>query len=54
MSFRIKGLAADRFQHLFAMSDAELAKHWAVRRTADDRHPGYPCRISLTNSHPGR
>jgi hypothetical protein len=53
MSFRIKGLAADRFQHLFAMPDAELAKHGAVRRTADDRRPGYPCRISLTDSHPG-
>jgi Protein of unknown function (DUF1203) len=53
MSFRIKGLAADYFQHLFAMSDVELAKHGAVRRTADARHPGYPCRISLTDSQPG-
>jgi hypothetical protein len=53
MSFRIKGLPAERFQHLFAMSDAELAKHGAVRRTADARQPGYPCRISLTDSQPG-
>jgi len=53
MSFRIKGLAAERFQHLFALSHAELAKHGAVRRIADDRHPGYPCRISLTDSQPG-
>jgi hypothetical protein len=53
MSFRIKGLAAERFQHLFALSDAELAKCGAVRRTADDRRPGYPCRVSLTDSAPG-
>lgn len=53
MSFRIKGLPADRFQHLFALSDAELAEHGAVRRTADARQPGYPCRISLTDSRPG-
>jgi hypothetical protein len=53
MSFRIKGLPAERFQHLFALSDAELAEHGAVRRTADARQPGYPCRISLTDSRPG-
>jgi hypothetical protein len=53
MSFRIKGLPAERFQHLFALSDAELAKQGAVRRTADARQPGYPCRISLTDSRPG-
>src|SRR5260370_35342056 len=53
MSFRIKGLAADQFDHLFAMSDAELAKHGAVRQIADGRNPGYPCRVSLTDSKPG-
>ncbi len=53
MSFRIKGLPADRFAHLFAMSDAELAKQGAVRQIADDRSPGYPCRVSLTDSRPG-
>jgi len=53
MSFRIKGLPADRFEHLFAMSDAELAKHGAVRQVADHRSPGYPCRVSLTDSKPG-
>src|SRR5215510_685564 len=53
MSFRIKGLPADRFEHLFAMSDAELAKHGAVRQVADNRNPGYPCRVSLTDSKPG-
>ena len=53
MSFRIRGLPAEQFSHLFALSDEELAKHHAVRRTADDRNPGYPCRVSLTDSKPG-
>ena len=53
MSFRITGLPAENFTHLFAMSDAELAAHGAVRRIADERKPGYPCRVSLTDSQPG-
>lgn len=53
MSFRIKGLPADHFNHLFALSDEELAKRGAVRRIADGRRPGYPCRVSLTDSRPG-
>jgi hypothetical protein len=53
MSFRIVGLPAERFTHLFALSDAELAAQGAVRRTADARNPGYPCRVSLTDSKPG-
>src|ERR1700758_2033371 len=53
MSFRITGLPAEDFARLFAMSDTELAEHGAVRRVADDRQPGYPCRISLTDSQPG-
>jgi len=53
MSFRIKGLPAEHFNHLFALTDEELAKHRAVRRIADERQPGYPCRVSLTDSKPG-
>jgi Protein of unknown function (DUF1203) len=53
MSFRIKGLPAEDFNPLFALTDEELAKHRAVRRVADDRQPGYPCRVSLTDSKPG-
>lgn len=53
MSFRITGLPAERFAPLFALSDAELAAQGAVRRIADGRVPGYPCRVSLTDSHPG-
>jgi hypothetical protein len=53
MSFRITGLGAEHFNHLFALSNEELAAQGAVRRTADGRRPGYPCRISLTDSEPG-
>jgi hypothetical protein len=53
MSFRITGLPAERFAPLFQMSDAELAEAGAVRQVADARRPGYPCRISLTDSSPG-
>jgi len=50
MSFRITGLPAEDFTHLFALSDAELAARGAVRRTAD---APYPCRVSLTDASAG-
>jgi hypothetical protein len=53
MSFRISGLPADQFADLFALSDQELVARGAVRRVADERTPGYPCRVSLTDSRPG-
>jgi hypothetical protein len=53
MGFRITGLPAEDFAPLFALSDDELAAHGAVRRIADDRKPGYPCRVSLADSRPG-
>jgi hypothetical protein len=53
MGFRITGLPAERFAHLFALPDQELAARGVVRRVADDRNPGYPCRISLTDAQPG-
>jgi hypothetical protein len=31
MSFRIKGLPAEHFSHLFRLPDEELAEHHAVR-----------------------
>lgn len=51
MHFRITGLPAEPFQHLFAMSEAEPAQHGAVRRIAADS--GYPCRIGLTDANAG-
>ena len=53
MSFRITGLPAETFAPLFDLSDAELAAHGAVRKIADGRMPGYPCRVSLTDSQAG-
>jgi hypothetical protein len=53
MDFRITGLPAEEFAPLFSMSDAELAERGAVRQIAGDRQPGYPCRVSLTDSRPG-
>jgi Protein of unknown function (DUF1203) len=53
MSFRITGLPAEDFSHLFALSDEELAAQGAVRRIADGRTPGYPCRVSLTDTREG-
>jgi Protein of unknown function (DUF1203) len=53
MSFRITGLPAEDFAHLFALSDEELAARGAARRSADARTLGYPCRVSLTDSRPG-
>jgi hypothetical protein len=50
MSFRITGLPAENFTHLFALDDAELAALGAVRRIADR---GAPCRVSLTDATPG-
>ncbi len=53
MSFRITGLPAEQFAPLFDLADDELAARGAVRRVAEERTPGYPCRISLTDSRPG-
>jgi hypothetical protein len=50
MNFRITGLPAEKFSHLFALTDAELAAQGAVRKIADGPHP---CRISLTDAAPG-
>lgn len=52
MSFRITGLPARRFAHLFGLSEGELARHGALRRTCDEK-PGFPCRVSLADAEPG-
>ena len=53
MAFRIRGLPAEQFAPLFKLSDDELTEKGAVRQIADARDPGYPCRVSLTDSKPG-
>jgi hypothetical protein len=53
MHFRIRGLPAEHFAPLFSLSEEELAAQGAIRRIADARDPGYPCRVSLTDSQAG-
>ena len=52
MTYRIEGLAADRFDHLRELSTEALAGHRAVRVTADSER-GFPCRVSLNFAAPG-
>lgn len=52
MNFRIKGLPAEDFAPLFALSGQELKERAIVRRIADD-NGAYPCRVSLTDASPG-
>jgi hypothetical protein len=52
MTFEISPLPRNRFEHLFALSDAELAVHGAMRLRATSK-PGFPCRISLADAEVG-
>lgn len=46
MNYKISGLKAEPFAHLFGQSDGYLKKHNAIRQTVEC-YPGYPDRISL-------
>jgi hypothetical protein len=52
MSFQITGLKRAQFADLIGLSDAQLAARNA-RRVVADRHPGFPCRVSLVDAQPG-
>jgi len=52
MSFRISGLPADKFAHLFNLDEGALAAHGA-RRYVVDQTPGFPDRIGLRDLEPG-
>lgn len=52
MSFRITGLDAKPFRHLFGLSDSELAARGAVRYVAESK-PGYPDRVEMRDVEPG-
>ncbi|HKD54075.1 MAG TPA: DUF1203 domain-containing protein [Steroidobacteraceae bacterium] len=52
MNFQITGLKRAQFTDLIGLSDAELAGR-NVRRVLADRHPGFPCRVSLVDAQPG-
>ncbi|MGO4705826.1 DUF1203 domain-containing protein [Microvirga sp. 2MCAF38] len=53
MSFQIRGLDPQNFEHLFALSDEELAK-LGGRRVFADQPNAFPCRISLKRVDPGQ
>jgi Protein of unknown function (DUF1203) len=52
MAFRITGLNAKQFEHLFGLSDEALKSHNAKRYIADAK-PGFPCRVTLEDAEPG-
>lgn len=52
MTYSISGLDPSPYAHLNGLSDAQLAKHGAVRMIAD-ASPGYPCRVTLDDAAPG-
>ena len=52
MNFRITGLDAKPFEHLFGLSDEALTKHNAKRYVAESK-PGFPCRVTLEDAEPG-
>jgi hypothetical protein len=52
MTYLISGLDPISFRHLFDLSNEELARHGAIRVTADNK-PGFPCRVTLEDADPG-
>jgi Protein of unknown function (DUF1203) len=52
MRFQVSGLGFGQFAPLLALSDEQLLAHNA-RRVVADRHPGFPCRVSLVDAQPG-
>lgn len=52
MTYRITGLSADPFKHLYGLPDAELAK-LNVARYVVDKTPGFPDRIEMRDAEIG-
>jgi hypothetical protein len=52
MLLRFRGIPAELFQPLFALSEDELAVR-GMRRMIADAKPGFPCRVSLEDAEPG-
>jgi len=52
MGFRITGLAAEPFRHLYGLSDTELERRGVVRRLADNS-TSYTDRIEMRDARPG-
>lgn len=52
MAFRISGLSPEPFRHLYGLSDAELAKHGAIRYVVNET-PGFPDRVEMRDGAVG-
>jgi hypothetical protein len=52
MTFRITGLSAEPFRHLFGLSDAALAAQGAKRYVVDEK-PGFPDRVEMREGEIG-
>ena len=52
MRFQVSALPIEEFAPLFALDDAQLRASGASRYVAD-RHPGFPCRVSLKDAAVG-
>lgn len=52
MTYRIQGLDPATFAHLVGLSDAELARHGAIRMAVDAK-PSFPCRVRLDDGDLG-
>lgn len=52
MGFQIHPLPAERFEHLFGLTDDELAEHKARKMVVDEK-PGTPCRVSMADADVG-
>ena len=52
MTYRIAGLDPTAFARFFAMGEAELASHLALRKVAA-ASSGFPCRVSLRDAEEG-
>ena len=52
MGFRITGLSAEPFKHLFGLPEEELSRHGVKRYIADEK-PGFPCRIEMRDAEFG-
>lgn len=51
-NFKIAAINKDSHRHLFDLNNEDLSKIGALR-TFVDSHPGYPCRVSLTDAEIG-
>ena len=52
MGFRITGLAAEPFQHLYGLSDADLESQGILRKVADET-TSYTDRVEMRDARPG-